>query len=222
MANPTILRWRGIQNWPTGWQPPPTKHETKGRSFDEARRRTTLELTRLGVTEAYVETDHLPGTASRLDGFPKSDAQPQTHRAQIVFEIGDKVRVMRCHRYSHGNLGYSTNLYLLALTLERMRLIQSYGTMSVDEQFGGFAAALPEGPSEGLSTPVDAIQFLRKVAGLSTTPDPAGLLLDPEAIRAIYRQAAGKSHPDRSGGSQALISKVNAAKALIDRSVPCP
>lgn len=186
------------------------------------------ELERLGSSECMIETDHAAADYSRLDGAPRAEAKPATNRVALWFEAAGEMRVIRCE----GHPGWMLNLKAISLTLQRNRLLRAYGTMSVAEQYGGFAALPAPGessapkPSQPKLPTSDAPVFPTLEAAAAYMLEMAGRPKSGKAVqqviehanhrREIYRLAASKVHPDKHGGNDAMFKGLSQANTMIN------
>lgn len=213
------VRFRRLSAWPPVPRPGDRQLSKKWASAqDGIVNEIKAELGAMGVREFLVETDHRGEDYSRLDGRPRGDAAPATNRIAVWFEVGGQMRVIRCE--AHGS--WTKNLKAVAMTLNRNRLLRSYGTMTVEEQYGGFTA-LPPGngasdPGAPFGTLEDAARFILECAGRPTGSGQAvrQVIGDPAQRRQMYRNAAEKVHPDRNGGKAEKMTRLNAAKSMLE------
>jgi hypothetical protein len=180
-------------SWPDGWkrtEPVSRVHGQFGRtdsqfgkkrlSVADAVQRLLGELRRMSIPDwNVIVSTNVP---LRLDGMPRSDAEPADPGAAVYWKKDDK-QVMRCmaiDRYTR----VADNLAAIAATLEAMRAIERHGGGAILERaFLGFAA-LPE----------KASQPWRQVLGISATA-PATWPLVEERFRALVKV----HHPDQGG-----------------------
>lgn len=165
------------------------------------------ELRRIGATEVVIEHGYRP-EQMRLDGKPYADAKPEHRQARLSF----KVKGMPLRFFQGGSDEFALNIYLISLTLERLRAVKRYGCTEDDQQYRGFAA-LPPGRSIVAAEWPSADEAMRWLCRTAGVVEGGALgLLDQ-----VYPQAATRAHPDR-GGSNELMAKVNRARDFI-RSV---
>lgn len=229
LTKPTVVevKYRAMSHWPPGNRPGDrglSKKWVDGLAGVVADIRG--ELLELGIGECMIETDHAPEQYSRLDGAPRSDGPPRSHRVGLWFEVAGAMRVIRCDAHA----SWLKNLKAIALTLQRNRLLRAYGTATIEEQYGGYAA-LPAGngeaPSHGgteaaevkFRTAEDAARFLIRASGREQfSPGMVGQMIEsPNYRRDIHRKAVGRNHHDAPGGSAAMSQNVNVAKAFLDK-----
>lgn len=195
--------------WPAGWKRHASKQHgkfgkkasTSGTSWkhtvdltiNEALQRVLAELGRMGMRrEDIIISSNLK---LRLDGLPRSDqAAPADTGVAVYWEDGrGGHKVMAIDRYYK----VADNLAAVAATLDAMRAIERHGGAVVLERaFTGFTAL----PAPGAAAPLD----WREVLGLTGSPTA-------EILKAAWRSAAGRAHPDRAGGTDEAMAKVNAA-----------
>lgn len=214
------IRWRPIQTWPPAERPADTAL-SKGwiSSLSSVIPEVSNELDHLGVVECVIETDHTPEGYSRLDGAPRSDSQTKTPRVAVWFEIGGKPTAIRCQ----GHPTWQKNLKAIAMTLRQNRMLRRYGTATVEEQYGGYAALPPPAPvidaAEEFKSPREAARFVWECArGTEVSPPNQileAIMHDGNARRQYHREAARKVHPDINGGDAARMSRLSKAMATL-------
>lgn len=142
----------------------------------------------------------------RNDGWPVGGASPSTPGIRLSFHSRrlNAPLSYECNKFTD----WQGNLRAIGLTLQRLRLIDELGTSPRGEQYRGWAALPPGGMTMGEWANVEeALRFLAEMVVL-----PTGTPLDK-----LYREAAKVAHPDRRGGSQELMAKVNRAKDFIEK-----
>lgn len=188
--------------WPEGWKRMPSyqrkratfKSQGKSLTVFDGVQRVLDELERLGVhqDDVIVSTN----LQTRLDGLPRSNqGRPGDPGVCVYWQKSAKepMRCMAVDRYDE----VQDNLAAVAATLEAMRSIERHGGAAIlDRAFTGFAA---------LPAPAAGQRDWWTVLGLE--PD-AGV----DAIRSAHRALAAKVHPDRQGGSEALMAQINTAR----------
>ncbi|MBV7454331.1 DnaJ domain-containing protein [Acidovorax sp. sif1233] len=198
MASPT----RYPLTWPEGWKRMPSyqrkratfKSQGKSLTVFDGVQRVLDELERLGVhqDDVIVSTN----LQTRLDGLPRSNqGRPGDPGVCVYWQKSAKepMRCMAVDRYDE----VQDNLAAVAATLEAMRSIERHGGAAIlDRAFTGFAA---------LPAPAAGQRDWWTVLGLE--PDA-----DVEAIRRAHRALAARVHPDRQGGSEALMAQINTAR----------
>lgn len=183
---------------------------TYKRTFDLLR----YELVRIGAVNVVLEAG-FTDRQLRQDGTPRAETIPSHSTVRITFQKGKDSLSFTCG--GHGK--WVQNVYLIGMTLERLRAIDRYGCIQGDEQYRGFSA-LPPGASSILAAEwasvADAIRFLSEVSGIPLNIQP-GQGIKPEALKHLYNAAAMKTHPDLHGGSEAMMAKVNRAHDFIEK-----
>jgi hypothetical protein len=154
-----------------------------------------VELTKLGASEAWVASNHVPGERLR-DGRPgnRGGAVFGAIRLRAGTKHGELTWTAK--RYAR----WEDNLRAIALTLENLRAIDRYGA-TAGEQYRGFMA-LPAGDNGA-----QARAMICQAAGL--TNDPA---IPPAEL---VRRARIATHPDRHNGDRGRWDSVtNLARDL--------
>lgn len=158
----------------------------------------------------------------RQDGWPRASARP-THPGVIVtFDCRHGALSFACDEFqnSPGKQGWQANIRGIALTLERLRLVDLYGVTKSGEQYTGWKAlpAAPEPTAAQTHSPevVAANVLLRACGGSYNGEHVRRVLSERDYFKAVYRQAAQKTHPD-SGGSHQAAQQVNTAAEILKR-----
>lgn len=143
----------------------------------------------------------------RRDGLIRANARVGFQGVQISF---DSV---------HGPLTYATdafdhwqdNVRAIALGLSALRAVDRYGITRSGEQYVGWAAISAK-PAEDELTLRDATLVFKD----AFHPNGAGLdLSTKDAINRAYRQAAKLHHPEREGGSEAVMRLITKARDVL-------
>lgn len=187
--------------WPVGWKRTQPGHR-RDATFTKYKNRLSIydgvervlrELDRMG----YGRNDIVVSTnvETRLDGLPRSDrSEPGDPGAAVYWRTKQGAhKVMAVDHYRR----VADNLAAIAATLEAMRAIERHGGAAILERaFTGFTA-LPA-PDAAREWP-EVLGVRRETATL-------------DGIKQAYRALAGRLHPDRPGGSHALMAELNAAQ----------
>lgn len=194
-------------------------------SLAKLRGELRTELQALGVVDCIVETDHPPEAYSRLDGWPMASATAKSPRVAVWFELNGRPTVLRCD--GHGTWG--RNLRAICMTLRQNRMLRRYGTSTIDEQYGGYAA-LPSGagasdapaatPKSGFADKRAAALYVWECArpgqeAPNNTID--AIVRSGNTRRQYHREAARRVHPDMAGGDHGAMSRLSEAMALLSR-----
>lgn len=105
------------------------------------------------------------------------------------------------------------NVRAIALTLEALRAVDRYGATETGQQYSGFKA-LPAGRAMPAShmTSDQAWVALCEVTGFNLTTTEA---LDPDEVRAYFREARRVTHPDRHDGDRTQWDRVEEAGKVL-------
>jgi hypothetical protein len=200
--------------WPAGWKRTSAGQRTRAKfgvqksvksqysdnyftrktdvTIEQAITRVLDALERMGVHRGrvIVSTD----LRLRQDGLPYSSQATSNLDvgAAVYWQDGKQKRCMAIDRYDR----IADNLAAIAATIEAMRAIERHGgAVILDRAFMGFAA-LPAPATEDLPHQV--------------------LGVDEHATRAeieyAYKRLASQHHPDRDGGSNDQMARINAAR----------
>lgn len=144
-----------------------------------------LRLMKITRDDVVISTD-IP---TRLDGLPRSDRTASDPGAAVYWRKGSHTRCMAIDRYRRT----ADNLAAIAATLEAMRAVERHGGAEIlDRAFTGFVA-LPA-PEQWFT-----------VLGVSAHATR-------DQIEEAFRALAMKHHPDRPGGSDTEMSRINTAR----------
>lgn len=213
------IQWRPLRKWPENWKPPASDYKASKRyAVANVRQILDRELGQLGTNLCIIESDHAPDVRPRIDGFPRMADTPMTGRVQVLFEVRGQTRVMRNALYWPDL--WLTNVYLIGMTLQRMREMRNYACVTVEEQFGGLdLAALPAGPESWMNMTVEtdwqALDVLVKASGVNRADGVGGD--GPRVRKELYQEAAKKWHPDKGTGSAAAMAKITEAYRFLSR-----
>jgi hypothetical protein len=223
------LYWRPLQS---KWPKPETQKRVAGNAAfwpkDWAKSTANLvrELEKLGVREALIEVDAKPSDFRRLGslGGLLQDAKTLSPRVLVSFHLPEVGEVQYpCDTYPKAEW----NLHGIALTLERLRQVDTYGATIAGQrqQYRGFKR-LGSGGAEAASgpsiTPMDAAELVLRLV-FPDNPTRAQLMVrevmeDAETMRLYVRKALRAVHPDvmGQGGDPDLARQVTMAKAVLD------
>lgn len=176
------------------------------------------ELDHLHSTEAWLQVVLEDPAGVRLDGQLRANAKV-THPGVVLTIVSRDhgTLVYPCDRfegrYYSDPPDWQLNLRAIALGLRDLRRLDDYGITSRGEQYAGFRELGAGTEVAGEAMTLDqAAQWLGDAAGWSAPPDPADLNM----IDLAYREAAKQHHPD-VGGSTAMMSYLNSARAFLMR-----
>lgn len=184
-------------SWPAG-RPRTVPHHRKPGSFKVSGARITVtgaykriqyELDRVGGSNPLISTN----MELRVDGLPRQDrAPPSDPGVCLYFDLGGKPHALACDGYQ----SVPQNLAAIAAHLEATRAISRHGVATAAEMFTAFVA-LPQ-PKRWWET-----------LGLAVEP---GRIITADEVRAAWRRLAEANHPDKPGGSDAAMARINAAR----------
>ncbi|MHB1952359.1 MAG: DnaJ domain-containing protein [Sulfobacillus sp.] len=172
----------------------------KDLSVADALERGLSELQKLGIKrdDIVISTN----LETRLDGLPRSNqSNPHDPGASVYWQTKKSgMKVLAVDRFYR----VADNLAAIAGTLAALRSIERWGGGQIlDRAFTGFAAL----PAPG--TKPD----WRQVLGVAPHES------DPDKIKAAYRIAASRAHPDKEGGSNDRMAEINRAWAEAQRAI---
>lgn len=176
--------------WPVGWaRTKIAKRSPYKLPLDRALQELTQELRLFRAKEFVVSSNVEP----RLAGLPRGPATATDCGVAVYWEDQQgRPRVMACDQWD----SVRGNVRAIAVTINALRQIERSGASQLLERaFTGFAALPADaGPSqwrEVLQVPPDATLA---------------------AVEAAYKQRAREAHPDRPGGSNEALIKINRAR----------
>lgn len=202
-------RFRPIHQWPR----PFTKNRKWG-SFQVSYLRTLKdlekELNHLGAKNVVIEADFRADDIC-LDGLPRANARKPGHPGVIVsFDSHKGPLSFACDAFEE----WQSNLRGIALTLERLRLVDLYGVTQSGEQYKGWAALPPSGGSETFETKEAAAGWL---AARSDTGHIMIDVLNVVPVRTnVIRELTRRFHPD-NGGDPADFRRLQNAKEILEK-----
>ncbi len=174
--------------WPKGW--PRTEASKRERwpapkppPLQTALDEMKKELRLLGVEHVTLSSNVTLGAEAPADP------------GVVAYGVYDKQEIaIPCDRWNT----VGGNLRAIAKTIEAMRGMQRWGAKHmIRAMFHGFVALPAAGPGQ---------QHWREVLGIA-----AGTKVDATLIEHRRRALAMQHHPDRPGGSQEAMAKINAA-----------
>lgn len=189
--------------WPAGW--PRTAHAAKKDGRNEFKRPSEKgwreAWTLADARDALLSSVQMMGGRNvvissnfplRRDGMLSGSGRaPDDEAIALYFVLKGKPMAMACDRY-HYAVG---NLRSLALAIDAMRQLERHGggTM-MDRAFEGFLAIAAPGKTPWW-----------QVLGIAATATK-------DEINAAFRRLAAERHPDRQGGSDAMMADLNVAR----------
>lgn len=184
--------------------------------YTETIRQLERELRMVNAESAVVQ---LAMPHFRQDGLPYADATAEHPGVIVSFikvvrsKLGERVRVPLSFP-TDTFLTWETNLRAIAIALEDLRRIDRYGVTQNAEQYLGFKALPPPGPShDGILTVDEAARFACSVIGVG---DAGPTIASSDTWLTVYRSAAAKLHPDVHGDPEKW-ARLQAAKSLLDQ-----
>jgi hypothetical protein len=177
--------------------------------------------------EVLIQID-APEGAMRMDGGLRADARAKFHGVMISFESKYGPKSFTCDRYSapnwanRGEQPWKDNARAIALGLEALRKLDRYGITDSGQQYEGWKALGSGIPMPAAQMTVeDAARFIAvHSSAIDIKTDAWRILLgDPDLVKARYKDAAWKLHPDSDTGDAALFKQLGEARDLLLREV---
>ena len=196
-----------------GWPRPFTKNRRSGNftaSYKDTLDRLESEIGKMGGREIVIQTAMQPSDI-RLDGWPRANARVPSHPGVVVsFQSKQGAVSFPCDEFFE----WRDNLRGIALTLERLRLVDLYGVTKGGEQYVGFPALSPASeaaPDDGpFQSREAATIWLSRTSGLGFNVNNA----EPSSLVRACRMIARSSHPD-AGGDAADFRRLQQAKEML-------
>lgn len=179
------------------------------------------ELVHLKICEALVEVDADPVHFKKWGGL-FADARPKSPRVMLTFDLPDVgPMVYACDSYTH----FEDNLHAIGLTLERLRLVDSYGATTGHQQYQGFKRLPSAGGStvEREWTPSDAARVVVNAnplfqgfdESMRASVSEALLRGQVESAKSIVLAAQRATHPDTGGDADRFANVQRARDVLV-------
>lgn len=188
----TDVRYRPLDHW----EGPHTEDEARTWArYDATIDRIHDELggafDNLDADEASILVQVKP-SAIRMDGFLKAGAQPGPAVAVAVLTKHGPLR-FQCDKFTH----WQDNLRCIALTLDRLRLIDWDGCAVGAQAYTGWLAI--EQTTGSSMTRTEAARLLCEATADTVGEDPRYIDRVARTARSLYTEAARQHHPDRGG-----------------------
>lgn len=206
-----------LRQWPKGYPRAETRQSSRFESrgiLDRTIADLRHELRQLDVDQVVLQVE-IPEDQIRVkDGLPYKNADIDPG-VVLTLEMEDgSVQTYPCDTFT----GWQSNLRAIALTLHDLRRISRYGVGQGSEQYRGFTA-LPEDVDERVG-PEEAARILVATAGYRNADDFDDrideCLEDQKAASRYYREAAKRSHPDKTG-NDAHFKRVQTASHVLEQ-----
>lgn len=190
---------RKLETWPSAI----TERRTKapfGGNWNLTLRKLETEVSKLGADRVIIEISG--NVRIRQDGWPYASESPEPPVAVSFNSDHGWLRYLT-DRYDH----WHGNVHAIALTLDRLRAVDRYGTTRRAEQYTGFAA-LSAGTGTGVPDP---IKVVAELVGVN--------VVDLEASPAHHLKTARRlTHPDNGGSHDKFLIVQQAAQLLKEAS----
>jgi len=188
---------------PLGTWPHPDTNPRRSRHTFRSGWADTLDLLdrELGHLEAFrvvLQADFRDGEI-RLDGWPRADARLPQHPG-IILSFESRIGPQRYATDAHAF--WEHNVRGVALGLEALRAVDRYGITRSGEQYAGWKQLTA---GSGITTEQAARELVARLSDLNGTSDD---------LRAHYRRALVKAHPDHGGSTDLLASVRDAGRVL--------
>lgn len=209
------VRFRPLTEWPQDVDPTPAQDREPDRwdaTFNSAIRDLGEEIRRLETEDIIVQAE-VPSDQIRLDGWPYANAAWEGPAVIVSFETPDGA----WHTYPSDSFrNPAQNIKAVAMTLNRLRLLEDYGCAKRGQQYRGWQALPPGEGAEpagddrpvGFTTVAEAARYIAEYGDRNRTH----VLEIPDVLQAAYRIAAKRLHPDRNGGDGHPFQRLQAAR----------
>lgn len=143
----------------------------------------------------------------KLDGGVRADARLRSPAVVLELRRGKDLLSFPCDRFNY----WQDNVRAIALVMEALRKIDRYGVRA-GNQYIGFKALPGAGES---TTTMDVARAVRIIAEHSDHT-AEGIVTSVVMARVAVRTAAGRTHSDRAGSTEAFQLVQTARKVLTD------
>lgn len=211
-----------LKQWPSGYERTDPEDRMHGPFktediVDRTIRDLDHELSMLDAREVVVQLEVPEAMIRQKDLLPYERAEVDPG-VVLTFENENGVQTYPCDSFDT----WEKNLRAITLALRSLRRVSRYGVGRGSEQYRGYSA-LPADVDARLG-PEQAARILASTAPAARDHhagddrDEAVLvILEDEAVaRDFYREAAKRSHPDRTG-SDAHFKRVQTASTVLDQ-----
>jgi hypothetical protein len=202
----TDLRYRPLDDWQGPTTPEPRPWSDYASGLDRIVAELDRSFGHLKATEATILVD-VPPRAIRVDGQLRADAAPGPRVALLIITEHGPLR-FQCDRWSH----WQDNLRCIALTLDRLRLIDRDGCAVGGQAYRGWAA-IPQTTGVGM-TRTEAARLLCEATAETIGEDPSDIDGVARVARSLYTDAARRLHPD-VGGDPATFARLTQARDVL-------
>lgn len=200
-------QFRPISTWP-GQRRSSHRGAPFRASYSETLRLLDQELRCLKASRVVIEAG-FRDCDIRNDGLPRRDARrPPFPGVVLSFETPTGPLRFPCDTYSD----WQDNLRAIALALEALRKVDRYGVTKRGEQYTGWKQ-LPSGITPAMTVEI-AAEVMCRLAG--NVCGPRDLIGVPANVRLAYRDAAKRTHPDKTGGGDDDFKLLQEAKRVLD------
>lgn len=190
-------------------------------SWDDTLGLLKYEVDLLGGTEIVLQVD-VDEAELRRDGMLRTYARVNFPGVRVSFGSihGPLTYSTDAYesRYAGGLQSWQANVRAIALALEALRAVDRYGVSGRGQQYTGWTA-IGARPAE--MTRQQAAEFIAQWAHPDETDRRAACaaaikLGEPaDALTYAYRLAAKRAHPDRAGGHEDTMARLNVARDLL-------
>lgn len=200
----TDIRYRPLD----GWEGPHTEAAARtwaryDATLDRIHDELTAAFDNLEAEEASILVQVKP-SAIRMDGFLKAGATPAPAVALTVLTKHGPLR-FQCDKFTE----WQGNLRCIALTLDRLRLIDRDGCAVGGQAYTGWLAI--EQTTGTSMTRTEAARLLCEATAETVGEDPRQLERVARTARSLYTEAARLHHPDR-GGDAGYFARLGQAR----------
>lgn len=211
MINPESVK-RFPLEWPSGWTRT-LRHKRQRAAFRSTKSDTVTRTDGSSNTvkrdvpvSVFVATQRLErqiemlggknptlstNVSLRLDGRPRSEAEPSDPGVALYFSFKGKATVLACDRFDR----VGDNIAAIAAHIDALRRVERYGVGTIEQALAGYKAL-----------PADTAANWRAVFGFSSDSTPTR-----DQVDSAYKAAARQRHPDL-GGTDLEMAHLNRAR----------
>lgn len=216
-----LPRIKSIDRWPGDENKNP-KNSPFRASYGDTKALLIYELSKLKTIESsiqlgmFVDRDDIKviGTALKANARVRKPGVVLTFTREVSRKYNpktyaDEVKTVDLSYPCDAFNSWQQNLRAIALSLEALRRVSRYGVFSYETMAERLALPAADGKS---SSKDEALEFIATYSGM-TIDD---LRSNPDTLKAAYRQAAAKLHPDRNAGDDLLFKRLIDAKNFLE------
>jgi hypothetical protein len=183
-------RFIPIQKWSKKPTPSYSRRDRFSAPWSKTLDLLERELVKLRAKEIVIEAFFHPSDI-RNDGWPRSNARASQPGVILRFTTKKGIMEFACDRFAD----WQQNLRAIALGLEKLRMIDEYGIIEVEEQQYTGWLKLPAASATDEAQQLALI--LCKYAATDETKAKT-VVVDQKMFESVWREAVRRTHPDQN------------------------